>query len=508
MQCPKCGNENSDDAQVCLYCGFNLTKPDTQQPKPKARKSNSGVVAVLLAVLSGFLAVFVKPTLAFLAAAFGLVVSIISIAQTIRGKKKLSVKRIAVGLFILVEITILTYWRIDAAPIPDDYTINDISSASPEYNQTYKLLKSLADENEDAIDAPAIGLTSEDLKNLKEIRNIFKEDDLHIIAQQLQANEEKILSLWQNAKKGRDVLAKLDTFPEIADLTEPYLESEFSWLKNLNPLVYLHRAYICLQSCKGNHETAISELIRFDSIFKKMSLNARLLVTRLVCIACFYVYIETANFIINNPETPQEVIVVLKRHIAPFSNEHISLRNPIIFEYLMFKNELRKITKEPRLRYSYFSPLKLNSTFRLYRNFCDKWIGIAESRIQIEELRVWPSVYPNLPVQIDLKNKLPWYYKTYNPFGSLFSVLLAPDFERITEIRTRLQIHSDLLQIVLDKRLGREVSLKARAYSDEYIVDVENKKIFSPGPDGKPGTKDDIKLLINPEVLAFTESSD
>jgi hypothetical protein len=55
----------------------------------------------------------------------------------------------------------------------------------------------------------------------------------------------------------------------------------------------------------------------------------------------------------------------------------------------------------------------------------------------------------------------------------------------------------------LDKRLGKEVSLKARAYGDEYIVDVENKKIFSPGPDGKPNTRDDIKLSINPDLLGW-----
>ncbi|MHC4425868.1 MAG: zinc ribbon domain-containing protein [Planctomycetota bacterium] len=503
MQCPKCGTENSDDARACESCSFALTTPHIQQSKTKARTSKTVFCAVLLAGLSVILAIFVKPTLAFLAAVFGFLALITSIIQTIRGKKKLSVKHIAVGLFILVEITLLTYWRIDAAPIPNDYTINDIRSAPPEYNQTYTLLKSLADENEDAIDAPAIGLSSGDLKNLKEIRNIFKEDDLHIIAQQLQANEDKILSLWQNAKKGRDVLAKLDKFPEIADLTEPNWESEFSWLKNLKPLVYLHRAYICLQSCKGNHETAISELIRFDSIFRKMSLNARLLVTRLVCIACFYVDIETANFIINNPQTPRETVLFLKQRIVPFSDKYISLRNSIIFEYLMFKNELKKMTKEPRFRYSYFPPLKSNSTFRLYNNFCDKWISITENRTQIEELRVWPVLYPNLQVHMYPPSKLPWYYKTYNPVGSFFVYLMTPNMERIIEIRTKLQVHSDLLQIVLDKRLGRDVSLKARAYSDEYIVDVENEKIFSPGPDGEVDTKDDIKLLINPDVLGW-----
>ena len=66
---------------------------------------------------------------------------------------------------------------------------------------------------------------------------------------------------------------------------------------------------------------------------------------------------------------------------------------------------------------------------------------------------------------------------------------------------TSIWIEDDLLQIVLNKRLGKEVSLKARDYSDEYIVDVENRKIFSPGPDGKPDTWDDIILWINPEVL-------
>ena len=77
--------------------------------------------------------------------------------------------------------------------------------------------------------------------------------------------------------------------------------------------------------------------------------------------------------------------------------------------------------------------------------------------------------------------------------------------ERISQIKTKLQIHSDLLQIVLNKRLGKDINLKARAYSDEYIIDVDNKKIFSPGPDGIPHNKDDIKLIINPEVLNFTD---
>jgi len=482
MRCPKCGGENPDDAQLCRSCSCVLKRADTPQSKTQIKGSKSVVFAVTLAGLSVILAISVRPTLAFLAAAFGFLISIWSIAETIRGKKKLTAKRIAIALFILLQMILLTYWRIDTAPIPKDYTINDIRSAAPEYNHTYRLLQSLADKNDDLMDAAAIGLSREDLKNLEEINNIFKEDDFQTVSQQLQANAQSILSIWQNAKKGKDILAKLDTFPEIADLTEPFIKHEFSWVKNFRRLILLYRSYICLQSCTGNQEAAVGELIRLHSILKKISLNARSLILELVCIACFAVDIEMTNFIITNPETSDETLLVLREHVLALSDEHTTLRNGLIFEYLTFKNELMKITKEPRLRYSFFAPLKLNSTLRLFRNFCDKWIGVAEHRTQIEEFQVWPALYPNLPARIESQGKLPWYYRTYNPLGSFFAVLLTPAIERVITIRTKLQIHSDLLQIVLDKRLGREVNLKARAYSDEYIVDVENKKVFSPGP--------------------------
>ena len=81
--------------------------------------------------------------------------------------------------------------------------------------------------------------------------------------------------------------------------------------------------------------------------------------------------------------------------------------------------------------------------------------------------------------------------------------IMLPAIERVFVVKTRLEIHSDLLQIVMNKRLGSQVSLKARAYGEEYIIDVGGKKIYSPGPDGEANTKDDIKLPIKPEVLGL-----
>ena len=83
--------------------------------------------------------------------------------------------------------------------------------------------------------------------------------------------------------------------------------------------------------------------------------------------------------------------------------------------------------------------------------------------------------------------------------------IIAPPYRVAIRAMAKVQIPYDLLQIVLSKRLGKEVSLKARAYGAQYIVDLEGGKILSPGPDGEIDTRDDIKLPINPDVLGWSK---
>ena len=125
--------------------------------------------------------------------------------------------------------------------------------------------------------------------------------------------------------------------------------------------------------------------------------------------------------------------------------------------------------------------------------------------ISRERLTIWPSFYPFKEPRFPKKNeKLSFLYRCYNPAGSLLLKIIDPDiFTSMPDKILRIEINNDLLQIVLNKRLGKDVDLTARAYSDKYIIDIEIKMIFSPGPDGKPGTDDDIKLPINPEALGI-----
>jgi len=243
-------------------------------------------------------------------------------------------------------------------------------------------------------------------------------------------------------------------------------------------------------------------LIELDSVLRKLSLNARLLIAKLVCHLALADNLTTANAIANNPKASRETVELLAEHFTPLTAEQMSLRNSVLFEYIFTKDIINKGIGQSTMGKTPL--LKRNSTMRLYRNICDDRINNLEDIEAATSVRfsVWPPIYPGMePVTFRVREPLPLLYRCYNPVGSRL-IRLARS-HRKSNRRTILMVQDDLLRIVLSKRLGRDFSLKASAYSDEYIVDVENRKIFSPGPDGKTNTKDDIWLPINPQVLGW-----
>lgn len=405
---------------------------------------------------------------------------------------------------LLVWLLLLS---IDASPVPDDYTVADLRSAPPECRRSYEILKSLSEPKGSQKERSETGLFPKDVNVIDQVNDAIREADWTRLSQILEEKSDDIIRAWKNAQKGRDIISELNTFGAISDLTEPDWEANIGFCGRLRELGFLYQAYARLQIQQGNAQIATEQLIEFDSVISKLSINARSTVTKLVCFACFWIDIQAANLIINNPQTSQESLKLLAQHFAPPQIEQISLRNSLITEYLTFKNLLNSLPflrRFPQVKNLPF--LKRNSTLRVSRNFFNDLIYTYEKQeaTKTEQLSVWPWLYPDLG-PVDLEDRLPWYYKRYNPVGSMLLEVTAPALGRVLEIKEKHAVNFDLLQIVLNKRLGRDINLKARAYSDEYIIDVENKKIFSPGPDGQPHTEDDIKLIINPEVLGFSD---
>jgi prepilin-type processing-associated H-X9-DG protein len=54
MYCPKCGNENPDNAQLCHSCSWVLTSISTIAPASAAKTSGLAITSLVLAILSPF----------------------------------------------------------------------------------------------------------------------------------------------------------------------------------------------------------------------------------------------------------------------------------------------------------------------------------------------------------------------------------------------------------------------------------------------------------------------
>jgi hypothetical protein len=301
-------------------------------------------------------------------------------------------------------------------------------------------------------------------------------------------------------KKARGVVKQLNAFDEIADLTGLGVDDEGMHVRNLIELARFYQVYGHLKLQQGDIRAFADDLVELHSVCRKLSVNARWVVSKLSCLIAINENVVTANAIANNSKTSPDTVKLLARHFTALTSDELSMRNGVLSEYLSIKSVLSSVASDNN------SLFKVNTTLRIERNRCDRIMndGGNFEKSTNKKLSVWPEFYPFDEPDLDNERAVSvLLYRLYNPHGLRFIDVGIFSKPRIYKTRTIISVYNDLLQIVLNKRLGKEVSLKARAYSDEYIVDVENKRILSPGPDGRADTKDDISLPINPEVLGW-----
>lgn len=465
----------------------------------ESKTSKLAILSLVLGILSLFLFI--------LAGIPAILIGIISILRIRRRDSKLKGKYIALAgmnISILFMFVFYQFWRIDAPPIPNDYTIADLRCTPAQCSESFYILKKLIDEDTELLGAPGLGLTEEDIELLDEITHVLWERTPAEISESLRQYDEAVRQVWDHAQKAREVISQLNEFVEIADLTEPDPFLKQMRTINLLRLVRLYQAYAFLLTEQEDIHTFTTHLVEFDSVIRKFTLNVRPYIIKLVCDVCISKDIITANAIANNPGASRDSIELLARHYKPLTDEILLIRNCALYEYLFVKSFINKGFESTDVKYR--PAFKKNSSIRWYRNLYD--VGINSSEVDkgtmSRKLSVWPSIYPfKEPSSLNNEEPLPLLYRIYNPIGRRFIRQFKVPFISKSRILKGIDtyIQDDLLQIVLNKRLDKKVNLKARVYGDEYIVDVDNKKIFSPGPDGKPNTSDDIELWIHPEVL-------
>ncbi len=538
MKCLKCGMENPESRKSCNFCSYAFVEAVDEKEKLKPKTFLIHTLGFALIFTAMLILSSLSTIGTFLAVGFLLAYTWTSVKSI----KKSMARPVAKGIGVVVSIAqnlwlvFVLLWSVDAAFIPDDYTIADLRSAPSEYNVTYELLCSLTEG--DGIDWPRekwgmpmgqmTGIPGFPIEDFRTEEEISEEEDT--LAKEIKmltgknilgyaerlaivkARGEDISRIWKSSETYRYIIHDLNKYDQIADLTEPSLDSGTPFLGILRALADIHLLYAPLACERGDNHTATESLLELDSVVRKLALNTRTLVGKLACSAILRMDIRICNYVINHPTTSRETVTLLADHFAPLSDELTCLRNPLISEYLMLKNVINKDLYQylGSLRWIQNLPFfKRNSTLRVYRNYWNSQPELAEqskeaSEKKHEELSAWPDFYPDLgPVMMDIEGEFPWHYEQYNRIGVLLLKILMPAYARSRELQTMVHVQDDLLQIVINTRLGRKIDLTARSYTDNYIIDLERKLIYSPGLDQTPFTKDDIRLLINPAVIGF-----
>ncbi|KPK72727.1 MAG: hypothetical protein AMJ79_15545 [Phycisphaerae bacterium SM23_30] len=444
-------------------------------------------------------------------------------------------------------ITIYLLWRLDAPPIENDYTISDLRTAPPDAKGSYELLlglqnptkiasvneaKALAEsldkfnqiikkhggsieeilaelkaekETREIIGVanPTLGLTAEDDKVIRICCNNYSGYIRDINLQKLRENAVAIDLAWEHAQKARDIIQKLNQFPEIDDQTPPdllkYINSRGLYT-NIKQLASLYWIKTYLECERENYDSAIEYSVELNAFPRKLLSNARDVSLKMCCYSLVQKSTECANHIVNLQPVLLSQIQNLLKHFPPLSDRQISLQNCQIFDYLSFKNivydmqkTLQVLNKPAKLKIR-SGLLKPNSTLQLYKNSVF-FKPINQS--------IYPAIYPDSWTAIDKSgNRLTWQYEYYNPYGALlFATCSMITWGRVRQTTDTMKVHDDLFHLIARRRLEPDFDLAAAVKDMGFTIDLEAQKIHRQKFDAYGFLAYEIKLDINPSVL-------
>ena len=377
------------------------------------------------------------------------------------------------GALVLLLALPLIVLAIDASPVIDDYSRADIAPPSKKAEESYDVFMTYRRGKE-----PDFKINAPHVLNLETITNALP-------------YAEEIEKAWKDISVGRKYIEKLDSFEQIVDLI-PRIKLDFetpmiNFMSN-RIFAYVYCAYVVLKAEEGKPEEGVRNLVQLHSVCRKALPNCVLLVPKMIWVAIARGNIETAYLIATKQNCTPETLEILKTGFDPLTHEDVSIRRPMIAEYLCVREFYLTVGKKP-LPQSFlkktaliFSPIffNRNRTIRELKKRYDLIIAGAS------------KCPPDIPNTIDeLYNNTP---RLRNPWGQMMYMAALPSFSKAAEMSSKIKVLSDLLAITLSSRSGQEINLPDFYTGKAYIIDEKTGAAMSAGPDGLLGTEDDIKL--------------
>jgi hypothetical protein len=470
----------------------------------------------------------------------------------VKVKKKRKRIIFVIGLLCLAMLFIV--WQFDAPPIENDYSLDDLPSVSEESHESHYLLMTLKDPNSadneslfeviqsiagdaeadysheeiqehmaemtpwgtsPAADASSringLGLTGEEVQF---IDDCLYQIDFHKLGEDfgiLRPHTESITQVWLSARTSRETMEKLDTFAEVADLSSPAFQDVYDKdsklpTENLKILLRLYWLQSILLWQEGNQIECVRQIILFDSVVRKLCKNARTLLTKYVCQEILRGNHTFLNTFLNLPDIRLETLEIIQRDFPPLAEKTLSIRTPLLFEYLRFKDSVRhteRAFEEARWRIdaSLMRMLfKSNSAIQLYHGL------LFEPDYHYND--TWPTIYPNFEVfEGERFESLSLMARIYNPIGFALVSVMFPIYEPIDRASHHVQAERNVFHCILEKRMNGDFDVLPAIEKEGFKYDARERKFCLQKYDEAGYLDYELKFHINPAVMGLAEDN-
>ena len=320
----------------------------------------------------------------------------------------------------------------------------------------------------------------------------------------LLANSSAVESMWTDTEPARKIIEELDGFDEIGNEVTGAANEKLPFVK-LRNLAQRYWVYALLKVAQGKAEDGIRPLVQLHSVCRKSLLFSKTLLHKMIWIAVCGGDIEAAHKIASNPNCSKEALRLLKDGFPPLTDRELSMQGAFMGAYLSDEADIRHLSNaefiDSPLRYIISPPKPL----RCWSRTLSRIVSIVAFRRN----RTIHDARKVLDLLIEDTSKHPMgvsaekaFAKSYakepdfrNSGGWLIVLSKANDgYTKAISAVSKVKVFSDLLSIKLHGQLGEPIEIPDYFTGKKYIRDDKTGILSSAGPDGKPGTEDDIVL--------------
>ena len=294
----------------------------------------------------------------------------------------------------------------------------------------------------------------------------------------------QIEDAWRSSADIHAAVALLNTFDGPAYARTNSFNYKSDSAEQCRKIVQLYTWYAQLMAMQGYQGEAVAALVKVHTLTRKHLRWSRTVWDKMTWISEANRIGQTAYLVARQETMPDQELEKLQAAFTPFEPWEVSMNWPIIGEQLQAQDRLMKTTQTLPAVMRHVASLYLNRNATLHE---------LEQRIGelIAATDRAPASLPTLPPRPQ-----PRGFHIKNPIGRLMN--RAANYGFLLQQGDQLKIHRDLLAIYLGFRLRQPPSIGNYLEPGEYPIDEKTGLPFSPGFDGKTGTRDDICLEKSP----------